>query len=319
LVAFVTLALAAHPARGGEPPFPSVQDLESASALLAAGVRNPADVIRFRGRYVVTELLTNRLAVFDYPQFDGFEHFDPATIGRAFESPHYLAVSPTGGLLISNGWGSSIVQIDDLDGSGWTSFSGKNRKFKAPHGICVDEDGWIYVGDSLNSRLVRFRDMSGRDWQVFEDLDRRISYIRKLVCRKDGVWASNSYEDRPELNRGEGSNVLRISDFASGRAEVLHAIEHANITGIWPLSDERLLVGVWGKEVKVGIVELGLGSLSLVPGFRKGLGVPYGFWLDEDAGVLFVAHTGALRAGDSRTGGIAVHGRSVAACFRCGN
>lgn len=290
-------------------PFPGAPDIEKPSALLTEGINNPADIIAFQGRYVATELLTNRLAIFDFPEFKGFEYFDPALIGESFQSPHYMAVSPTGGLLISSGWGSRIVQIDNLKGEGWESFSGVGKKFSAPHGICVDKDRWIYVGDSLNSRLVRFKNMSGEGWQVFKDVDRKISYVRKLLCRDDGIWISNSYEDRPGLNPGTGSNILRVTDFESGRAEELYTIDRANITGILPLSGGRLLVGVWGNLGKVAMIDLASRELSLIPRFRDGLGIPYGFWLNEVEQVLFVTHTGALDPDDGRTGAIAVHSR----------
>ena len=307
----LSLVVAVFPVRGEEQAFPTLVDVEKAAELITDGIRNPADIIEFKGRFVVTELLSNRLAVFDYPDFNGVDHFDPESIGRSFQSPHYMAESPSGGLLISNGWGSSIVQIDDLKGAGWTSFSGKGTKFSAPHGICVDRDGWIYVGDSLNSRLVRFRNMRGDGWQVFGDLDRRIAYTRKLVCRDDGVWISNSYEDRPGLNPGRGSNILRVADFESGRVEELYAVVDSNITGILPLDGNRSLVGVWGKIGKIGMIDFTRNELLLASRIRDGLGIPYGFWMDETNGILFVTHTGALTHGDRRTGAIALHTRQA--------
>lgn len=289
--------------------FPAPADIANAHELITNGIRNPADIIEFKGRLVATELLSNRLAIFDYPEFKGLEYFDPERIGESFRSPHFMALAPGGGLLISNGWGSSIVSIDDLEGGGWTSFSGKGKKFSAPHGICVDRDGWIYVGDSLNSRLVRFRNMRGDGWQVFEDVDRRISYTRKLVCRDDGVWISNSYADRPSLNPGTGANVLRVTDFESGKVEEMYAIDYAGITGILPLSGNSLPIGVWGKTAKVGVVDIASNAMTLVPRFQDGLGIPYGFWFDGDNGILFVAHTGGLKLNDIRTGAISVHRR----------
>lgn len=303
----VLLAVLVFPARAGEAPAFPVGNLGRAHELIMDGVRNPADILEFEGRLVVTELLTNRLAILDYPDFKGFEYFHPESIGESFQSPHYMAKAPDGGLLISNGWGSSIVRIDDLKGAGWTRFSGKGRKFNAPHGICVDADGWIYVGDSLNSRVVRFRDMEGAGWQVFRDVDRKISYVRKLHCDESGVWISNSYEARPGLNPGRGSSILRIVDFDSGRVEELFAIENSNITGILPIKGNTLLVGLWGKEAAIGLLELGEKTFSVAPRVRDGLGIPYGFLRQQGTGFLFVTHTGALQPGDRRTGALAVH------------
>ena len=143
------------------------------------------------------------------------------TSGQDFHHPHFLSLSPWGTLLITNGTGSTIVEITDLEGNGWREFGGVDISFNAPHGICIDDAGWIYVGDSLNSRIVRFRDMYGTGWEVFGDLDRRIAYARQMVWYKGALWVSNSYEKRTGLNEGTGANVLRISDFSSGKAEIV--------------------------------------------------------------------------------------------------
>ena len=59
-------------------------------------------------------------------------HFNPKLIDKRFKAPHYLAISPNGHLLVSNGWGRSIVEIEDIDGSGWKEFNGlAGSEFKA--------------------------------------------------------------------------------------------------------------------------------------------------------------------------------------------
>ena len=151
-------------------------------------LENPADIVRFQGKLVVAELFSNRLAILDSIDDPDPVYFDPTDIGKSFKAPHHLAVSSAGTLLISNGWGSSIVEISDLRGNGWREFSGVGQQFQAPHGICVDLDGWIYVGDSLNFRIVRFKDFDGTDWQEFSDLDKKIGYARQLLCTEEGVW-----------------------------------------------------------------------------------------------------------------------------------
>jgi hypothetical protein len=229
--------------------------LQQPLRVVTGSLRHPADVVRFQGKYVVAELYANRLAMSDTLDFKQISYFDPKSIGKAFQAPHYMAVTAEGTLLITNGWGSSVVEISDLKGGGWKAFHGIGKRFWAPHGICVDRDGWIYVGDSLNSRLVRFRDMNGKDWQVFKDVDKRISYIRQLRCARDGVWVSNSYENRKGLNPGEGGNVLRITDFASGRAQEVFHIRNANLTALAPMGDGRLLVGLWGPYRQLAVVD----------------------------------------------------------------
>lgn len=273
----------------------------------AAALQNPADIIRFQGRYVASELYRNRLAVFDESGLDDVEYFDPADIGRRFRSPHFLAATPWGTLLISNGWGDSIVEIGDLEGGGWKEFKGAGGdELRAPHGICVDADGWIYVGDSLNSRLVRFRDMEGTGWQVFADVDDRVSYIRELVCRDGAVWAANSYENRPGLNPGRGSNVLRITDFESGKAEIVFAVDDANMTGLLPLGESRMVVGLWGAHRRIAVADENQAGVTTFP--RPPLGVPYGTFRDPETGDILVSYIGDLSDEEgANKGGIAIY------------
>jgi len=279
---------------------------EPAVTLSDPGLSQPADIVRFKGRYVASELYNNRLAVFDDLALQGLEYFDPQTIGRRFKSPHFLTVTPWETLLISNGWGDSIVEITNLEGAGWKEFSGVGEPFHAPHGICVDDDGWIYVGDSLNSRLVRFRDLDGSGWQVFEDEDKRISYIRELVCRDGVVWASNSYENRPGLNPGQGSNVLRIADFASGQAEVVAAFPNTNATGVLPLGGDAVLVGLWSLRRRLALVDTLADSTDVYA--RLELGTPYGTYFDAPEAQVIVTYLGKLSKEErQRIGGIAVY------------
>lgn len=271
-------------------------------------LQHPTDIVKFKGRYVATELYNDRLAIFDDLQLRNLEYFEPARINRKFSAPHFLAITPRDTLLISNGWGDSIVEIENLEGRGWKEFNGIDKKFSAPHGLCVDNAGWIYVGDSLNSRLVRFRDIQGRDWQVFADLDRQISYIRQLVCRDGVVWVSNSYENRPGLNPGQGGTVLAITDFSSGRAATVFSFEKANITGVLPINDNDLLVGLWGIRRQLLLFDIKGQTAKVFK--RSELGTPYGMHFDNAASQVLVAHIGKLADRDRENiGGIAVYGR----------
>lgn len=245
----------------------------------------PSSIVRFKGRYVATGLQSNRLSCSEDLSFGKATYLDPADIGQSFSSPHFLAVTPWDTLLISNGWGKSIVEITGLDGSGWKEFRGDDRGFNAPHGLCVDKAGWIYVGDSLNSRLVRFRDMKGSDFQEFADLEQLIAYSRQLVCKDGAVWVSNSYEAREGLNRGAGANVLRIDNYTSGRAEVVYANPATNITGILPLNS-TLLVAEWMKRQQIVAVDLLSGEHQVIDGSRCELGAPYGLFEEKDGSVL---------------------------------
>lgn len=272
--------------------------------ITSTGLDKPSSVTRFKGHYVATELKANRLALSEDLSFTNISYFDPAVVGKTFSSPHFLAVTPWDTLLISNGWGKSIVEIADLDGSGWKEFHGDTKGFNAPHGLCVDSNGWIYVGDSLHSRLVRFKDMEGGNFQEFADHDRLIAYTRQLVCKGGTVWVSNSYEPRKGLNRGVGANVLRIEDFASGRAEVIYSNPSTNITGILPL-ETSLLVAEWTTLQQIVDVDLLNGENRTIPGSRCALGAPYGLFEEED-GSFLAAYFGDF---EMNRGGLALYRR----------
>jgi beta-lactamase superfamily II metal-dependent hydrolase len=266
-------------------------------------LQHPVDVARFKGKYVITELYRNRLAISDDLGSGEFYHFDPKTIGKHFHSPHFLTVTPWDTLLISNGWGCSIIEIEDLDGKGWKEFKGVGKRFRAPHGICVDDDGWIYVGDSLNSRLVRFKDIQGKDWQVFHDLDRRIAYIREMVCQNKTVWISNSYENREGLNSGQGGNILKLSNFESGKLEVVSQLPETNITGLL-VADNFLITNSFAKK-SLHVSKLGGHqdeALEFIKSGATGLGVPYGTFAQLEQEAFLVAFFGEFKPSQNQGG-----------------
>jgi DNA-binding beta-propeller fold protein YncE len=286
----------------GEPRYPPER-------FVTGTLSNPSHVIRYRDRYVATELLRSTLAVFEDFSLEGLRRADTTGAGLRMYSPHFLAVSPRGTLLVTEGWGTAVVELDSLAGDTWRRFSGKGKRFSAPHGICVDADGWIYVADSLNSRLVRFRDMTGEGWEVFADRDRRIAYGRQLVCDADGVWIANTYEDRPGLNPGKGANVLRIRDFRSGVAEVALALPDGRITGIHLLPERRLLLALWGPRNALALADLRSGEITRYASTPPQWGAPYGISRDPLTGKLLVAYFGTEADGVARDpGGIAVYG-----------
>lgn len=268
---------------------------------------NPTDIIIFKGKYVTTELKTNRLTIFDDLNFTNLHHFDPQKIGKQFHAPHFLAVTPHNSLLISNGWGNSIVEIDDLEGNGWKEFKGVGKQFKAPHGICVDKEGWIYVGDSLNSRLVRFKDLDGKDWQEFSDLDKKISYIRELVCQDGAVWISNSYERRKGLHKGVGANILKLTDFSSGKLEVIHSVKSSNITGILP-TENNLFINLFAKR-SLKLLNLQKNTdkaKEIVAKDATGMGIPYGTFSPEGKDLFLSTYFGELRNKENKGGILAL-------------
>lgn len=226
---------------------------------------HPTHAIEWNGKIIATELLADRLAVMnkDWVVESYIENID---------SPHFLAIAPNGALLVSEGWGSNIVSIDDLEGNGLLRLGG----FHAPHGVTYC-NGYIYIADSLNGRLVRVSDIQGANWDVFADYDHLVAYGRQLDCYDGVVYVANSYEPRPGLNPGQGGNVLRIANWDSGLVEEIVAKPFSlnGLMGSWFTS--------WGED------------WSIYYGFRKfiersGYGVPYGISIIQ--GRTVVSHFG---------------------------
>jgi hypothetical protein len=253
----------------------------------------PTDIHFFQGRYVLTEHLANRLAMFPDFRFSKWDILDPSVRGCKLSSPHFFAVDNMGRLLISNGKGDTIVSISDSSGADWKEFQGIGKPFHLPHGIAVDPQGWIYVGDSGNSRIVRFRDMEGTGWEVFSDVSKQVAYARQLVWKDNALWVSNTYEKLSGLNPGKGANVLRIDDFRSGRCDIVYRDSQTHFTGILPLGN-TLLVGLWGDDRQVVEVDLVAQNAIPLPQTNCDLGVPYGFYEDQRTGSIIVCYFGDL-------------------------
>jgi hypothetical protein len=271
-------------------------------------LQHPAHVMKIGSRYVATELYTKRLVTATSADFSSPQYIDQASLGATLASPHFLSKATDGGLMVSEGWGSGIVHIADINDRRYTRYQGpKNDRMNAPHGVCVSSDGWIYVADSLNSRLVRFRDMKGRDWQIFGDVNRRIAYGRQLLCRDDGVWLVNSYERREGINPGQGSNILWIQDFSSGKVDEVASFPKTNATGLAVLDDRWLIVGLWlGKNKLIMIDLMGKKEHQYIEKPEGIAGPPYGISVDETGKELYVSFIGDLH-NRKNTGGLVTY------------
>jgi len=265
----------------------------------APGLTHPSDIQFFGDRYFATDVYGNSIAFSETLEFEHSRVLQAGADEAHWRSPHHFAISPWGTLLFTEGWGSAVVEVIDAGSGQWRRFDGRDDGLRAPHGICVDGQGWIYVGDSLNSRLVRFRDMEGDGFEVFADRDRRIAYVRQLVCTEEGVWISNSYERREGLNPGEGGNVLLLEDFSSGLVREIVRVPDANLTGVLPLPDGRVLFAMWGQRQRLGIGDRD-GHWRFVDEPRAGLGVPYAIRRDPRSGDIVVVYLGTASADPDR-------------------
>jgi hypothetical protein len=154
---------------------------------------------------------------------------------------------------------------------------------------------------------VRYRPLDTNPAEVFADHKKLVSYGRQLVCEKDGLWLSNSYEDREGLNPGRGSNVLHINDFTSGEATVVADFPEVNMTGLVRLNRQWLVVGLWGARNQLALVSTnGSAIVKPIQPINDLPGPPYGLYFDEDRSELLATYIGSIHD-RAHPGGLAVY------------
>ena len=268
---------------------------------------HPADIIEFNGTFWVTELLSSKVIQTNFDMSRAQHSLRHPNPKKKFSSPHHLAADENT-LFFSGGWGSSIYSFN-RSLSEFSEIKNKNSSKKsglnAPHGICR-QGKWLYIADSLNSRLLRIDVNSPTNSEVFTDHNQLISYGRQIICTDNDIWVSNSYEKREGLNVGKGSNVLKISDFSSGKAEIVTKFPNTNITGIYLHNDRFLFTAQWHAN-SISIFDIKtqktINHLQLPP---SSAGVPYGMFFSNNTNRLYISFIGDIY-GKKNKGGIAVY------------
>ena len=278
----------------------------------AGQLTHPAHVIRVGDEYLGGELFSNDLVLSESPRFESFRRMilrenikdKMVTLG----SPHFFEPLGPKRVLVSEGWGSNIALIDMESGAVSRFGDGQGRGLNSPHGICLDAShGWVYVADSLHSRLVRYKPGDTDPAEIFADHKNLVSYGRQLLCDEDGLWLSNSYEDREGLNPGRGSNVLHINDFESGEATVVADFPEVNMTGLARLNQEWLVVGLWGAHNQLALVSTnGSSSVALIDPIAALPGPPYGLFFDAERSELLATYIGSIHD-RAHPGGLVVY------------
>lgn len=84
--------------------------------------------------------------------------------GKPFCKCTHTALSPSGDIYVSDGYGNACVHKFSSGGKhlfSWGTPGTAPGEFNLPHNICCDPDGWVYVADRENSRIQVF-DGEGR-------------------------------------------------------------------------------------------------------------------------------------------------------------
>jgi DNA-binding beta-propeller fold protein YncE len=175
------------------------------------------------------------------PSDTGATSIDFRTIVRAgppFHYPTNLALSASGEMYVSDGYGNARVHKFAPDGRLLLSWGQPGRgpgQFHVPHGIAVDEQGLVYVADRENSRIQLFTPNGeyvaewtdvARPCQIFFD-QRGNAYVAELGFRA-GMWPGTTapspdapggrvsiFDGQGKLKArwGGGSNPCAAGDF----------------------------------------------------------------------------------------------------------
>jgi len=79
--------------------------------------------------------------------------------GEPFNRCTHTALSPTGEIYVSDGYGNARVHKYSPDGNlilSWGESGTLPGQFNIVHNICCDKDGWVYVADRENHRVQVF-------------------------------------------------------------------------------------------------------------------------------------------------------------------
>jgi DNA-binding beta-propeller fold protein YncE len=114
-------------------------------------------------KYSPTGNLLMTLGTWDKPSETGWSgnYLDPVKQAAGpFHRPTDVAMSPTGDLYISDGYGNARVHRFNADGSFEMSWGAPGKtapgEFHVPHGVWVHTDGRVFVADRENNRIQIF-------------------------------------------------------------------------------------------------------------------------------------------------------------------
>jgi hypothetical protein len=98
----------------------------------------------------------------------------PYMSGEPFHRCTHTALSPTGDIFVSDGYGNAKVHKYSPDGKplmSWGEPGSDPGQFNLVHNVCCDPDGWVYVADRENHRVQIF-DVNGKYETQWNNLHR---------------------------------------------------------------------------------------------------------------------------------------------------
>jgi DNA-binding beta-propeller fold protein YncE len=155
----------------------------------------------------------------------------PFMSGEPFHRCTHTALSPSGEIYISDGYGNARVHKYAPDGTllmSWGEPGSDPGQFNIVHNICADADGWVYVADRENHRVQVF-DGNGKYETQWNNLHRPCGLFmgsgRQPLCyigELGPAMAVNRHVPnlgpRLSIATHEGKILARIGDLHAGLA-----------------------------------------------------------------------------------------------------
>jgi streptogramin lyase len=143
---------------------------------------------------------------------------------------HYLWVTSfntarTEHIYISEVGNNRIDRINDMSGTGWTTWSSPKGssagQVNVPYGLYVDTTGRIYIADLWNNRIVRMDDMSGSGWTSFGVLGTGTNEFNLptdiFVDSSGKIYIADTFNNRiVRINDMTGTGWTAFGSFGSG-------------------------------------------------------------------------------------------------------
>ena len=131
-----------------------------AAVVVGPALREPMAIASDGNRLFVANSLAAEVLVLDLSgRVEKVLPLQPATAGGSVPRPIGVAVTPDGGLVVSDANNNRVVRLDSEGRIVWTAGSGRRAGgpdgFNVPAGMAVDGAGNVYVVDTLNGRVVK--------------------------------------------------------------------------------------------------------------------------------------------------------------------
>jgi DNA-binding beta-propeller fold protein YncE len=156
----------------------------------------------------------------------------PVMSGRPFHRCTHTALSPSGDIYVSDGYGNACIHKYSPDGTHlmtWGRSGSRPGEFYIPHNLCCDDAGWIYVGDRENHRVQVFNGDGAYETQwnnlhrpcaLCEGIDRdRTFYVGEVGPAIAPALAFPNLGPRLSVVDENGRLLARLGDVGAGLGE----------------------------------------------------------------------------------------------------